>query len=224
MIPLIEVPIAINANVECLDGKCGKSCHIIINPTLKTVTHFVVENKNFPDSDKRLVPIEKIIETTPERICLSCTKKELTAMELFTEAHYIQTVNYTPETEESEGLELPIFTDSSAIRMWPYVFPSELATDYISVEEERIPPGELAIRRGAEVMATDGRVGRVDEFLVEPNSGHITHLVMGEGHLWDSREVVIPLAAIDQLYEHTIYLKINKEEVESLPEIPIKRG
>ena len=30
-----------------------------------------------------------------------------------------------------------------------------------------MPPGELAVRRGSHVRATDGDVGRVDEFLVD---------------------------------------------------------
>ncbi len=53
----------------------------------------------------------------------------------------------------------------------------------ISVEYERIPPGELAVRRGARVETTDGHAGRVDEFLVNPADGYITHLVLREGHL-----------------------------------------
>ena len=51
------------------------------------------------------------------------------------------------------------------------------------VEHEQIPLGELAVSGGAHVEATDGRMGRVDEFLVNQENGYITHLVMREGHL-----------------------------------------
>lgn len=64
--------------------------------------------------------------------------------------------------------------------IWPYTIPE---TEMISVEYERIPPGELAVRRGARVETTDGHAGRVDEFLVNPADGYITHLVLREGHL-----------------------------------------
>ena len=47
--------------------------------------------------------------------------------------------------------------------MWPYYVP---LTAYITPEQEHIPAGELAIRRGAGVEASDGHAGRVDEFLI----------------------------------------------------------
>jgi sporulation protein YlmC with PRC-barrel domain len=36
----------------------------------------------------------------------------------------------------------------------------------------------------------------VDEFVVNPKNGHITHLVMREGHLWGQKDVIIPLALV----------------------------
>ena len=96
-------------------------------------------------------------------------------------------------------------------------------TEMISVEHERIPPGELAVRRGARVEATDGHAGRVDEFLVHPTDGHITHLVLREGHLWGKKDVSIPVSQIDHIQEDAVYLKLDKHSVEALPSIPIRR-
>ena len=45
--------------------------------------------------------------------------------------------------------------------LWPYLTPE--AYD-ITLENEHISANEIAIRRGASVEATDGRVGGVDEF------------------------------------------------------------
>lgn len=39
-----------------------------------------------------------------------------------------------------------------------------MTTASVPVEEAQIPIGEITIRRGASVEATDGEVGRVDEF------------------------------------------------------------
>jgi hypothetical protein len=47
------------------------------------------------------------------------------------------------------------------------------------------------------VRATDGRVGRVDEFLVDPESGNITHLCLRKDHLWGDKLVCIPVSEID---------------------------
>jgi sporulation protein YlmC with PRC-barrel domain len=94
---------------------------------------------------------------------------------------------------------------------------------YIPVEHEHMPAGELAVRRGTQVEAADGHVGRVDEFLVDPKDEHITHLIMREGHLWGQKDVSIPLSAIKRIGENTVYLKLSKDEVGALPAIPIRR-
>ena len=54
---------------------------------------------------------------------------------------------------------------------------------YESVKYRQIPSGELAVRRGICIEAKDGYVGKVEEFVVNPENGHITHMVMREGHL-----------------------------------------
>lgn len=62
---------------------------------------------------------------------------------------------------------------------WPYVLSEEPA---LAAKEERIPPDELAIHRGAMVEASDGPVSQLDEFLVDPSDSKITHLILREGH------------------------------------------
>ena len=104
----------------------------------------------------------------------------------------------------------------------PYATP--MKTDVIPVEEEQIPPGELAIHRGARVEATDGKAGILGEFLVNPLTGHISRLILMEGHLWGKKEVTIPLSAIDRIEEDTVYLKLDKKAVESLPSVPVRRS
>ena len=105
--------------------------------------------------------------------------------------------------------------------MWPYYAP---LASYITPEKEHIPADELAIRRGARVEAVDGHVGRVDEFLVNPSNDQISHLVMREGHLWGQKDVTIPVSQIDHYQDNTVYLKLNKQDIEKLPSIPVRRN
>ena len=72
--------------------------------------------------------------------------------------------------------------------MHPYVVPR-----WVGVKHKSIPPLELAVRRGAKVRAIDGTVGRLGEFVIEPVTGNITHLVLQDGHLWDQEKVTIPI-------------------------------
>ena len=54
---------------------------------------------------------------------------------------------------------------------------------HMSITHDRIPKGEVEIRRASEVTSSDGhRLGHVDGFLVD-DEDRITHLVLAHGHL-----------------------------------------
>lgn len=197
----------LEARVECTDGYAGQSTHIIVNPIDRQVTHFVVQNQQFEKAPDRLVPVDKVKETTSELIRLNLTLAERAKLAPFTETHFVTN-------------EYPDYSHRSVQQM-PYVTPTKSVE--IPVTDELVPPGEMAIRRGAKVEATDGYVGKVTEFMVEPDSGHVSHLVVRERHLWGKQDLTLPLSAIDRVLEDTIYLKLDKAAVKMLPAIPVKR-
>jgi uncharacterized protein YrrD len=199
--------IPINVEVRCTDEPCGTSNCIILNPITNQVTHVAVQGKSFPYV-KRLVPVDKIIETTPDMIQLSCDLYEYMTMPLFIQSEFI-----IPDPHGG-NVEIP------TTMLLPYA----MVMGTVTIEHERIPQDELAIHRGTPVIATDGHVGQVDEFLVEPSNGQITHLVLREGHLWGKKDVSIPISKIDHIENDAVYLKINKQEVEALPILPIHRS
>jgi sporulation protein YlmC with PRC-barrel domain len=202
--------IPIDAAVECTDGPCGRSTYVILNPVTRNVTHLVVKEKDLLQFE-RLVPISLVQESTPETVHLRCSQDKLGRLERFIETHFIPVdATYIGNTYEAYEGQM----------MWPYVVPENVM---VPQEEEKVPPGELAVRRGAQVHAIDGHIGRVDEFLVEPESGHITHLVLREGHLWGQRDVTIPVSGIDRIQEGDVFLKLDRASIEALPSIPIRR-
>lgn len=202
----MDVPI--NANVQCLDAPAGHTTCVIMNPKSKIVTHVVVETNTFPKKE-RIVPIDLIREATPTTIQLQCQRAEVDKMEEFIDHEFIHVkvpmMDYLPRNY--------VF--------WPYVEPEE--DQYVDLPHEHIPPGELAVHRGAEVMAADGKVGKVDEFLVDPVHGNITHLVLREGHLWGKKDVVVPISEIDDIQGDHVHLKIDKAAIATMPSIPIRR-
>jgi hypothetical protein len=200
----MDVPI--NAPVYCADGSCGHSTYVILNPTTWHMTHLVVKEKGFPHTE-RLVPLEHLGETGHGLIHLRWTKEELAKMEQFKE------IEFQPGAGASSPYE------AYEYMMWPYVLPQSM----VSLEHQRIPPDELAVRRGARVEATDGAVGVVDEFLIDSADGHITHLVLREGHLWGKKDVAIPVSKIDRIEGETVCLKLDKETIVALPAIPLKK-
>ena len=197
--------ISVNAEVQCTDGPCGRSTYVILNPTTDQLTHLVVKHKQSPHVE-RLVAIDQVEEASPDLIRLRCTGHEFGEMEPFIETEFVR-------------VTVPEYASDSYMA-WPYVIPKTVTR---TVKHEHIPPGELAVRRGARVEATDGHVGRVDEFLVNPSNGHITHLVLREGHLWGQKDVAIPVSEIWYIEEKIVYLKLDKHSIEALPTIPIHR-
>jgi uncharacterized membrane protein len=75
----------------------------------------------------------------------------------------------------------------------------------------------------AKVECTDGNVGEVDELVKDPDSGDITYVVMREGHPWGKRDVTLPISAVDRVEGDKVYLNLDKNEVELLPSIPVRR-
>lgn len=201
----MEFPL--NADVHCTDGRCGRSSHVVLNPATEQITHIVVKEKQ-PSRVERLVPANLVASTAAEMILLNCSLGEFSRLEPFNQTHFIHG-------------DLPHHaTDPSLTLLWPYVVPAKRIVD----EKIRpIPPGELAVRRGARVEATDGRVGRVDEFLVDPDSSYVTHLCLREGRLRGDRVICIPVSEIGEIQEKVVYLRMDKEAVASMPSVPVKR-
>jgi hypothetical protein len=198
---VMDIPI--NAEVHCVDGFGGHSTYVVLNPITGKMTHLVVKEHNLPYIEF-LVPVERVTESTPHTIHLDCTRAELSKMDPFIKTEFVQS-------------EIPRLT-MDPYMMWPYYIPE---TRVHTLEHEQIPPGEMAVHRGAHVEATDGHVGRVDGFLVDPKNAHITHLVLREGHLWGHKDVTIPVSQIDRLEEDTVYLELDKASIEALPTILI---
>lgn len=204
--------IPIGAEVICSDGDCGRSTYIVLNPVTDRVTHFVVEESNFPNIE-RLVPIDEIQKSDPKTIYLRCTRSKLSKMDPFIETDFIP----TDMDEYAVPFEYPY---TAPLMVWPFIgLPNEIAT----LRLEQIPLSELAVHRGANVHATDGHVGKVDEFMMDPENHHITHLVLRKGHLWGEKDITIPVSEIDRIEENDVFLKIDRSKISALPAVPVMR-
>lgn len=203
------IDIRVNALVECADGLCGECVEVIVNPATEQVTHLVVKEKQAPHT-QRLVPIDMVAKTAPQSIRLRCRADQLSAMSEFIEDQVVRITVPPPYTRMSADYG-----------MW---LPNLPLTKVAHIPHERIPAGELGLHRGARVRAIDGQLGQVDELLVHPPDGRITHLVLREGHLWGKKDVMIPVEKIKHIEADTVYLKLSKRQIEALPAIPVQEG
>jgi len=206
----MEIPL--KAQVECTDGVYGRSEYVLMNPLTDQVTNLVVREAAFPNTEY-LVPVDVVSETIADTIQLRCSKAKLEKMHPFVKTSFI---------EEKMPLVSPTIGDGFGTFYYlPYVTTD--MTVEVAEEHLQIPPGELGVTRGTRVEATDGFVGHVDEFVVDPKNNRITHLVMREGHLWGQKDVIIPVSAMGETRENSVFLKLDKRQIESLPTLPIHR-
>jgi sporulation protein YlmC with PRC-barrel domain len=199
------------------DGAVGALIRLIVDPTVEEVTHLVIEPEHRPDLG-RLVPLDLVDFNDPSGgISLRCTKEQFENLDPAEDTQIIPAtdayggygagqVSYMPYYGlEGGGMAVPGVGGAGAIA------PQVVATD-------SIPLGEVEIRRGDPVQATDGDIGRVQGLVIHPRSRHVTHFLLQEGHLWGKKEVAIPISAVASTRDG-IQLTISKREVQDLPPV-----
>ena len=203
--------ISIQADVVCIDGVVGKSSHIIFDLVSERVTHFVAKTDH--PGKQYVVPIGKVMDADRTVILLDCHKEDIYQLPLFDETNFNGYDDYnsappapSPGLAPSSTLYHPYRTAEST---------AEEASIYASAVE-------IAVKKGADVLATDARVGKVDEFVINPETHRITHLVLRQHFLLNKWTVTIPVSEVERVETDTIFLKINKQAVEALPAVVLK--
>jgi sporulation protein YlmC with PRC-barrel domain len=207
--------------VLCEEDEVGKLADIVIDPVAKRVTHLVVKSKHGA-AMSHLVPIE-LAETSEQAdgIVLTCSRAELDALPPVEEFAYLRlgdAATHDPawDVGVSDVLALPYY-DSTGL-----AGPVDAVGD-MGVVYDRVPKGEVELRRASRVMASDGHyLGDVDGFLVD-DGDHITHFVLERGHLWGRREVTVPIGAVESVQSDVVTLKLSKDEVGDLPSHKVHR-
>lgn len=204
--------IPIHVDVTCTDGLVGKSSHIVVDIITERVTHFVVKTKEH--EGRHLTPLKMVTNTDRNNIYLSCTKEDVYALQPFDESFFNGFDSYnrtpplpTPGVDRSSTLYHPYRTADATTQ--------DTSTYSLAVE--------LAVNKGAKVLATDAQVGNVDELVIDPESHRVTHLVLRRHHLFQDEAITIPVSAIRKVEMDTVFLKIDKETVKALPTVALKK-
>lgn len=213
--------IPLNAKVQCSDSPCGEVTDVIVNPVNLTVTHLVLKDKKLPHNNPtRLVPIENVANVTHDTVTLSCSFADVGEMKPFLVDHFVQ---------ESPSGQAYNWSGGSA-SMYTYQAGNAYSSQYVvndtgydNIRDANLPKGERSIHAGMEVKATDGKVGTLDELVLDADSGEITHIMMRKGHLWGKKDVSIALSDIDFVDAKIVYLKLDKDAVKALPAVKVKR-
>jgi hypothetical protein len=127
--------IPLNVEVLGTDGRIGRSTNVVFNPITEVITHLVVRLNERPHTEY-LVPVKLVGETTSASITLRCTGQQLQEEQVFNETEFI-------------SVQTHYYADAYG---WPLSVPE---TTQVAVHHQHIPLDEMAVRRGAEVKASD---------------------------------------------------------------------
>jgi sporulation protein YlmC with PRC-barrel domain len=207
-------PFTIGTDASCADGVCGEVSRVVVDPVARVVTHLVVEPKGRQGLG-RLVPLG-LVDATEGEIRLRCTLAEFEKLDSAEETQFVPgTRGYAAYGPEQ-------------VLSWPYSslgagtsVGGEMVTGVSETATyDTVPLGEVAVRRGERVHATDGDIGQVEGLVIDPRNHHVTHVLLQEGHLWGRKEVAIPISAVTGV-EDGIRLNIDKHQVQDLPPVDI---
>jgi len=203
----------------------GRLSRVVIDPVSRELTHLVVEPGRRPDED-RLVPVD-LVDLGAEGIRLRCDTARFEDLERAQHTEYLPATAGQLGYPADQSMWLPYFPLGVAGRGAPRPRPGTREADVDLAETravtyERVPAGEVQVRRGQPVHATDGEIGRVQGLVVDPRDHHVTHVLLDEGHLWGKKQVALPINDVTDVH-HGVQLDLSKDQVRDLPPVDIEQ-
>jgi sporulation protein YlmC with PRC-barrel domain len=203
------IPLTIGAQAICSDGGCGQVSRVVIDPIDRAVTHLVVEPTH-RQGLARLVPLD-LVDVFRAEVLLRCTLAEFSQLDHAEETQFLPASGGHADYPAGQMLSQPYDGLQDTIGEVP-----QTVTYYT------IPVGEVEVRPGEQVVATDGTIGRVQGVVIDGQTHHMTHVLLREGHALNRKEVAIPIGAVTRV-DRSIRLNMAKEEVKHLPSTDVAR-
>jgi sporulation protein YlmC with PRC-barrel domain len=216
----------IGSAVSCSDGACGELRRVVVDPVARALTHLVVEPGHRRGTG-RLVPVD-LADSTAGEIRLRCTTSEFDALEAAEETQFLPGASGQWGYGQEQMLSWPYYglraegpggTGLGGVGLGG-VGLEGLGAGSQAYARDRVPAGEVEVRRGEHVHATDGAIGRVQGLVIDPGDHHVTHVLLDEGHLWGQKMVAIPVSAVTSAGDG-VRLSLTKDEVRDLPPVDL---
>jgi sporulation protein YlmC with PRC-barrel domain len=207
----------IGAEVSCTDGVCGEVIRVVVDPVARAVTDLVVEPKHRSGLGK-LVPL-RLVDAAPDGIRLGCTLAEFDQLEAAEETEFLPGASGYGTYGPQQAFSWPYYGlgFGGGLGLGGGLGPANVP---LAVTYDKVPLGEVEVRRGERVHAIDGEIGRVQGLVIDASDHHVTHVLLQEGHLWGRKEVAIPISAVTGI-DHGIRLSIAKQQVQDLPPVDV---
>lgn len=206
----------LGAVVSCSDGECAELQSCVIEPSAYAITHLVVGAK-LRKGRARIVPIDLVDMAGANGVTLHCTKAQFDTLGEAEETGVRTGSSFDQESQwTQEHTMARIFGPRVDLGMG-------FGPGREGVAESQMPVGGGEIRRAQHVHASDGPVGQVRGLVAGSSQHQVTHILLDEGHLWDKKEVAIPIDAVKFVVDDGVHLKLTRKEVGALPPADLSR-
>jgi hypothetical protein len=195
-----ESPYEMGTRVMGADGSCGRLHRVVIDPTSKALRHLVIGRD---EHSARLVPVHLVDMAGADGVKLLCTTTEFDHLE---------------PAESTEIVDIPVTGapgPGGALGSYSPKHRTETVT------YDRVPTGEVQIRREDRLHAADGDIGHMAGLVVDQED-RITHVLLSERRLWGKREIAIPIRhVVDAAFG--VQVDLTKGQVKNLPAVDLAR-
>jgi len=182
-----KIPLA--AHAECVDGPCGELAGLVIRADSRTLEYFVVRDITPGHPIERLVPRAQVDAAATNGIHLDCTLAELGKM---------QPLNVQEVTTSGGKSSGTAFGHAGG---------------YNVEDSERAPDGTGVLRPDQRVEASDGKIGKLSGIAIDDQATITDFYTRLDRH--GSPELVLPASAVSYVDRTTVYLLLDKHQLES---------
>jgi uncharacterized protein YrrD len=198
------------------DQSVGRIERVVLDPTTKEVTHVVVR-EGFLFTEDKLLPIDKLMSASEDRVTLRQDVGDLDALPKFEETHYVQSYLNDENYPAYAGGPDPLVWYPPLGVTGYYGGPIGTPEPFMERTEQNIPDNTVAIKDGANVYSADGKhVGDVERVFIDSQSERATHIVISQGLFFKERKLV-PTAWLNIIGEDEVHLNVDSDFVDRLP-------
>ncbi len=209
------------AKVLAADGPVGELTAIVVDPVAQAVTHLIITPPHHPDLG-HLVALDAV-EHDGDPIQLRLTVAEFRGLDSAADEQMLRVSGGRWAAAHGKTFSFPYYRLASGaggsagsttheVQPGYYLPPNDMS--------DRVPLGEVDVRRGDEVHAADGWIGSVQGLVIDPADHHVTHVLLAEGHLWGHKQVAIPITNAARVGD-SIRVELTKQQVEDLPPVSL---
>ncbi len=194
--------------------RLGKLTHVVVDPATKEVAEIVLGESGILGRDA-IVPVGAVTSAEHDAIHLELTKDQIGNLKDFVLSHFVEPEGYDPGSAAwgsgaliAQGVG-PVGAASGM---------EGLAYTPIVESEEQIPEGDVDIRPGTEVWASDGKIGHVDDVLVDGETKRVRAFLVKEGFVFH-HDVEVDLKYVSAIGADRITLSVTKDDLEQDAEL-----